>query len=76
MELSQEEYRALARLEASGSPDWQTLKALLARCRESERDDLEAVTALEVVYRLQGRATAWGDLLGAIGRSREMIHNK
>ena len=45
MELSQEEYRALARLEVSNSPDWQALKALLARCRESERDDLEAVTA-------------------------------
>lgn len=75
MELSQEEYRVLARLESSNSPDWQALKALLARCRESERTDLESVTALEVVYRRQGRATAWGDLLDAIGRSRELVRN-
>ena len=75
MELSPEEYRVLARLESSSSPDWQALKSLLARLRECERTDLESVGAVEVVYRLQGRATAWGDLLDAIGCSREVVRN-
>ncbi|WP_347506193.1 hypothetical protein [Pseudomonas anguilliseptica] len=47
----------------------------MARCRESEREALETGTATEAIYRLQGRAMAWGDLLEAIERSRELTRN-
>lgn len=72
MELSQEQYKALARLEANNSQDWQCLKQVLRQAIEAERDTLEQSNATETLYRLQGRAGALRELLQAIEHSREI----
>ena len=72
MELSQAEYKALARLEANNSQDWQCLKQVLRQAIEAERDALEQSSAPETLYRLQGRAGALRELLQAMEQSREV----
>lgn len=72
MELSQAEYKALARLEANNSQDWQCLKQVLRQAIEAERDALEQSSATETLFRLQGRSGALRELLQAIEQSREV----
>lgn len=72
MDLSQEEYKALARLESNNSPDWQCLKQALRQAIEAERDALEQSGDTETLYRLQGRAGALRELLQAIEQSRRI----
>ena len=72
MELSQDQYKALARLEANNSPDWQCLKQALRQAIEAERDALEQSSSTETLYRLQGRAGVVRELLLAIEDSREI----
>ena len=72
MDLSQEEYKALARLESNNSPDWQCLKQALRQAIEAERDALEQSGGTETLYRLQGHVAALRELLQAIERSREV----
>ena len=74
MELSPAEYKALARLESSNSPDWQCLKQALRQAIEAERDALEQSSSTETLYRLQGRAGALRDLLHAIEHSKDVAH--
>ncbi len=69
MEITQQQYKAIARLESSNSPDWQALKLVLSQAIESERDDLQNANSIETVYRLQGRAGALQSLLYEINKS-------
>ncbi len=69
MEITPQQYKAIARLESSNSPDWQALKLVLSQAIESERDDLQEANSIETIYRLQGRAGALQDVMRAIHTS-------
>ena len=69
MEITPQQYKAIARLESSNSPDWQAFKLVLSQAIESERDDLQEANSIETIYRLQGRAGALQDVMLAIHTS-------
>lgn len=71
MQLTEQQTKALARLQSDATPDWQTFLQLMRDRRESARSDLEVATGVEGIARLQGRAQAYAELLQDIEQARE-----
>lgn len=72
MNPTQEQYKAIARLESNNNPDWQSFKDVLRSARSEMHKTLESVSTVENMCRAQGRSLVLSDLIDFIERSREI----
>lgn len=72
MELTQEQYKAIARLESSNSHEWNSFKDALRAAKGETHKTLEVACDMETVFRAQGRSLVLSDLIDSIERSREI----
>lgn len=72
MQLTNDQYKAVARLESQNTQDWRTFKDILRSARESTRDEIETLVDLPSIHRAQGRSLVLADLIDSIEDSREV----
>jgi hypothetical protein len=72
MNLTEDQHKSIARLEAQNAQEWRTFKDILRSAREQARDDMETCAEVAYVRQAQGKSLILSDLIACIEESREV----